>query len=262
MLKHSALLLIALSFGLTASLPTAWADHHEEGDGAAATEPTPDEVATAYLDELKAKIGKQAGPAAEATATKLVDMWKDEALSEDTKKPIPGYLQKIAGQKDEAAGAAGVTALAELGPDHATKTITKILGKALKAKEPSKPLYKACLAALGTMADPGKSATKTLVDLLKYKDYDVINAAAHALAGYEKSPGKLRRDLLEDVIKLNEGTFTASKGSDNNAKTKWNVIQGGVMNAIRKLSKQNLRDPEEARKWFNDNKKDKKLWSD
>ncbi len=261
--SSAAVFAMACVLGLFSAAPPVLADHHEADEPVMTAEEKANADAADYLKNLKKKLSKMPGVTAIATATKLGTMWNDEKLTEDTKSPIPGYLQKIASNKDNKAKVAGIKTLAMLGPEHATKTITKQLGKALKSKKPAKAVWKACLTALGSMADPGKTAVKTVSDLLKYKDYDVINAAAHAIAGYENAPGKLRKQLFEDVIKQSEGTYSGFKANDNNLKTKWNVIGGGVMKALKRLSgKKNLTDPTAARAYLNDTKKDRKAWAD
>lgn len=222
--------------------------------------PTKDEIAEEYLDSIKKEVGKQDEGPARATATKLVEMWNDAELGEDVKEDIPGYLEKIAGSKDEMAAVAGIEGLQAVGGDDAAKALSKILQKALKAKEPSVQLYSACLKALGAVASEDSKVVKELVKLLKHKDYDVVGKTASALAGYKDRDGKLRKELLEECIKQSEGVYNAAQNNDQNMKRKWNIIQSGIMAALNALSGQSFENPAAARSWYNDHKKDRDLW--
>ena len=229
----------------------------QDGDEA----PTKDEIAEEFLDVVKKELGKQTEASARATVDRLLEIWKDAEVSEDVKKVVPDYLEEIADSKVEAACVAGIEGLAAVGGDDAAKSLVKILQKAIKEKEPPVQVYSASLKALGEIASHDKGVVKELKDLLKYKDFDVVGKAAQALAGYKDAPGKLRKDLLEEVIKQSEGTFNSSNNNDANAMRKWNIIRGGIMTALNALSGQSFADPSQARAWFNDHKKDRDLWN-
>ena len=272
--RSLALLLVALAlvaWGETAvgrvrpELRTAAAEEPAgeptaEDEAAAEARKAATEKAEADLAKIAKGLSKMAPNAVAGTAMRLVRIWKDEQVDKEAKDPIPKLLRKIASSRDEVAARAGVNTLAQLGPEHATKTIVKVLDRTLKAKEPSKMVYKACLMSLGRLADPSKTAVKTLVDLLKYKDADVVNGAAMALAGYGNAEGSLRKHLFEEVVKQSEGVFSGSRKGDANQQRRWGVIRGGVLQALHRLSGTKQQDPEQARRWFNDHKKDREVW--
>ncbi len=222
--------------------------------------PTKDEVTKEYLAGIKKQVGKQEEGPARATATKLVEIWNDAEISEGAKKNVPAFLAKIAASKDEMAAVAGIEALREVGGDDSAKALSKVLQKALKAKEPSVQLYSACLKALGVIASEDGKIIKELTKLLKNKDYDVVGKTASALAGYTGAPGKLRKELLEECIKQSEGVYNAAQQNDTNMKRKWNIIQSGMMKALNALSGQAFENPSAARSWYNDHKKDRNVW--
>jgi len=251
-MRHLILSLVALVL-----LPPAAALAAPQDD---ATEPTKDDVAKQYMDEVKKDLGKQEEGPARAAATKLLEIWNDADVSEDVKKAVPGCLEKIADSKDEMAAVAGIEGLGAIGGDDAAKGLMDVLQKALKAKEPSVQLYSACLKSLGQVASEDAKVVKELTKLLKHKDYDVVLKAANALAGYKERSGKLRKELLEEVIKQSEGVYNAAQNNDTNMKRKWNIIQSGIMSALNALSGQSFENPAEARSWYNDNKKDRDLW--
>jgi hypothetical protein len=222
--------------------------------------PTKDEAAAAYLSEIAKEAGKQEEMPAKAAATKIVEIWNDAEVSEATKKGIPSLLEKIGFTKGDMSAVAGIDGLAAIKGDAAATSLMKILTKELKAKEPSVQIYSACFKGLGEVASEDGKVVKELVKLLKHKDYDVVGKAASALAGYAEASGKLRKELLEEVIKQSEGVYNAAQNNDQNMKRKWNLVQNGVMSALKALSGQSFSNPADARAWYNDNKKDRDLW--
>lgn len=212
-----------------------------------------------YLKELPPLMAKQNEMEAKASIEKLKGYWKDAEIPAETKKAIPGLIARYTKDLDKVALlVAGIDALAELGPDEGAKPILEVLNRGLKAKEPSVDVYGAALRGLKRLADPSKGTVGTLIDLLKHRENEVISKAADAIAGYKDAPGKVRKELLEELIKSTEGVFANSKNSSNtNDVRKWNMINFNVMQALRALSGQQFKDPAEARAWFNEHKKDK-----
>ena len=176
----------------------------------------------------------------------------DQALAENR-------LILLLAQKDGKSMVASIAieALGGLGPAGGPP-LMDLLDRALKAKEPSAETYGNCLRAIKKAADPRPATVKGLLELLKYKLDDVVAKAADAISGYKDAPGKVRREMLEEVIKQSEGVFSSSKDAKNgSAVTKWRIIQGSVLSALNALSGQQFADPSAARAWFNDHKKDK-----
>ena len=169
-------------------------------------------------------------------------------------------MVKIASSKTDMAAIAGIEGLRDIGGDASAKAILKVLDKTLKAKEPSVQVYSACLKSVGVIASEDGKVVKALSKLLKNKLYDVTGKAAQAMAGYKDASGKLRKELLEEVIKSSEGVYNAAQANDQNSKRKWNIIQNGIMKALKALSGQTFKNPAEARGWYNDNKKNRALW--
>ncbi len=246
---------ILFAFALLLAVPfAALAQETEEG-------PSPEDVeATRYIESVEKLIGKQGEGAARATATKLAEIFLNEKVTEGIKKPIPKWLGSMAANKNEMVAVAGIENLTKLGPEYASKVLMKVLLKSLKAKEPSVQKYSACLKSFKSMADTDAKIMKDLVKLLKNKDHDVVGKTAAALSGYNKAPGKIRKQLLEECIKQSEGVYNAAQNNDQNAKRKWNIVSSGIMSALNSLSRVKFKNPGEARSWYNDNKKNKAVW--
>lgn len=223
--------------------------------------PTRNDEAVKLLEDVKARATKHDEAEAKAAVAKLVEYWKDKDVLPETKKLIPDAIERYARQDRVAVSVPAIDALGELSPEEGAKSIRAVLEREIKAKQPSLDVYGACLRGLKKLADPSKGTTELLVDLLKRKESDIVSKAADAISGYKDAPGKVRRDLLEEVLKTGESAFQAAQsGKDSAATAKWSTIQNGVMAALRSLSGQNFSDPVAARKWFNDHKKDAKIW--
>ena len=220
--------------------------------------PSKDAAAVQYLKDLKAQLSKIADNDAKVAIKKMVEMWKDKELTEDTKKPIPDLLEHFGKDDKSLVAIEAIPALAELGPAEGAQPVLRILDRALKAKDPSVDIYGSCLSALKRLADTKASTVKQLTDLLKSKYDDVVSKAADAIGGYKDAPGKVRKELLEELIKSTEGTSAQAADPKNSGQVrKWNIIQTNVMAALKALSGQQFKDVAEARKWFNAHKKDK-----
>lgn len=256
-------ILLALVLGLvpTVAAPAvAQEGKPPAGDGATA-QPTKDDEAKAAAEKAKAEMAKQDEAAARDSVAKLVEFGKDKDVTPETKKVLADVLERYAHLDRVAVAVPAIDGLAELPPEIGARGLRDVLEKALKAKQPTVDVYGACLRGLKKLADPSKATTDLLSDLLKRKENDVIAKAADAISGYKDAPGKVRKELLEEVLKTGESAFQAAQsGKDSAATAKWNTIQAGVMAALRSLSGQNFADPPAARKWFNDHKKDPKIW--
>ena len=217
-----------------------------------------DAAAAQYLKDLKGQLAKMADADAKAAIKKLVEIWKDKDVTEETKKAVPDLLEHFG--KDEKALVAidAIDGLGEIGAAEGSPPVLRILDRSLKGKDPSVDIYGSCLRAMKKLADTKASTIKALTDLLKNKYDDVVGKAADAMAGYKDAPGKVRRDLLEELIKSTEGTAAQAKDPKNSGQVrKWNIIQTNVMAALKALSGQGFKDVAEARQWFNAHKKDK-----
>ncbi len=239
-----------------AAASAAWA---APDGGAAPPAAGKDAAAAEFIKEVQAKFGKQSDQEEKDAVKKLVEFWKDKDVSEATKKPTPDVLGRYAREEKTAVATDAIDALGELGVVGA-QPVLEALDKTLKAKDPSVDVYKHAFDALKKIADPKPTTTKALVDYLKFKTDEVVGKAAEAMGGYKSAPGKVRKMLFEEILKQTEGVASGAKSAKNAAQVhKWQVIGGAVVGSLNALSGQSLKDPEEARKWFNDHKGDK-MW--
>jgi hypothetical protein len=261
-MKRALTLVLALSV-LSAAPAAARAGQDPPPQNPPAAEVTPDQKAAAYIKETRAAQARHNEVEAKAAIAELVKIQKDEKVTPETKKGVEELLVKYAGEKITAVAVAAVDAFAELPPEPGAKNAMEAVSRALKAKEPVQDVVTAGFRVVKKHADPGKAVVGELVDLLKHKDDAIVAKAIDAMSGYKAAPGKVRRDMFEELLKQTEGVFNNStKADDANAKRKWNIIGSAVNSALSALSGQNLADPAAARKWYNDHKKPSdKAWS-
>lgn len=252
---------LAAALALAASAGIAAA-----GDGAGQPNPPgsqpaadKDAAAAEYVKEVQAKLSKYSDQEAKDSIKKLVAIWKDTAVSEATKKPVPDLVAKYAREEKMSVATDAIDAFGEFGSAGAALAC-ETLERTLKAKDPSADVYKHCFETLKKLADTKPATIKTLQECLKFKIDEVVGKAADAMTGYKSAPGKVRKELFEELLKQTEGVFAASKSAKNSAQVhKWQVIGGSAVAALNALSGQQFADPEAARAWFNKNKGDK-MW--
>ena len=250
---------------LLAAAPAALADgagtppaNPPAGTPPAADQAGKDASAAQYLKDLKAQLAKIADADAKAAIKKLVEIWKDKDVTEETKKPVPDLLEHFGKEDKSNVATDAVDALGEIGAAEGAAPVLRILDKALKGKDPSVEVYTSCLKSMKRLADTKPSTMKALSDLLKSKYEDVVSKAADAIGGYKDAPGKVRKEMLEELIKATEGTSAQAQDPKNSGQVrKWTIIQTNVMNALKALSGQQFKNVAEARQWFNAHKKDK-----
>lgn len=257
---HRTILTAVLCIGLGVA-GSASAEAQEKPPAPEAPAPTRDDEAKKFVAETVAKFAKQDEADARASVTKIAELLRDKDVQADTRKSLVDLLAKYGASDRTAVATAAIDVLGDQPAESAAKPLRDLLERSLKAKAPVADVYGACLRALKKLADTSKPTLDLLTDLLKRKEYEVIAKAADAIAGYKDAPGKVRRELMEEVIKLGESAYQAAQsGKDSAANAKWRTIQGGVMSALGALSGQSFPDPLAARAWFNDHKKDAKVW--
>lgn len=98
---------------------------------------------------------------------------------------------------------------------------------------------------------------KTLRDLLKDKDVEIIAAAAQALGYFDEAPLDERKDAFEDLLKA----LMSAKGNmdsdpqDLIARERYYAIAASIITTLGELTGHDERVPEEWQRWWNKNKK-------
>jgi hypothetical protein len=229
--------------------------------------PTHDPDAVKFMHNLQETIEKQTDADAIASIKQLVAYWKDPAVKDSTKAPMPGLVAWYARRKIPAVGTAGISGLADIGKGEGSKNLVIVLGDLLDRDPPTPQMTAAVFAALKRVADTDGTVIKTLLKLFNYKDDTIVAKAADTLGGYKDAKVELRKDLFEELLKTFEGLSSeahssAGKGTTPNksAINKWGVVGGSVLSAMGQLSHQQFADMPAARKWLNEHHRDPDAW--
>jgi HEAT repeat protein len=120
------------------------------------------------------------------------------------------------------------------------------------------------LRSLGHHKDPG--TVKTLTDYLVNSEPIVVAGAADALGNFGEQPEKVRKPVVEELVKNYASYHSAASNAQASnkekgvAKDRLNVVEKPFLDALKKLTSQEFTDAPAAQKWFNDNKS--KKWPD
>jgi hypothetical protein len=236
-----------------------------EGEKKAPEPPKPEDV-KAYVKEFTETVRKMTDEDAIARVEQLRAWYANAGTADESRKEILGAMKTVADVRGkEALLEAACKALGDFG-DKGVGLLRYIVDRGLGQKVPPQGIVRAGIASMGKIASLAPADVKFLTDLLKKED-EFIGDAARALSGYDKAPGALRRDIVEELVKMSEGVFSKQNGSDQPAKRKWNIWGSEVVEAMQKVSHASKpKNPEEFRKWLNDKGegggKNPKTWMD
>ena len=147
---------------------------------------------------------------------------------------------------------AAAVALGTMGPE-SVKDLSKWVGHKNFTKDLQ--TQRELILALGKTKD--EDAVDTLVDLLSNHEQKTQAAAAEALTQFADIEQKERKVIFKKVL---DQITSAKVDIDNDvtdpiARDRYDTIAGPMLDALRVLSGQEIRDPLEFRTWWNKNKK-------
>lgn len=149
-------------------------------------------------------------------------------------------------------------AFGQMGPHGA-----EYLWKVFKDKRFKKDLEMQCLVVEQVGSTRDYEQWEDLVDLLDHHQDQIIASAAKALTHYRAAPGKVRLEVVSKLVNFLNSYYNASTNpEDTTARQRYRLASRPMLDALSELTGQTFRDPLQWRKWFNDNKKDRDLWSD
>ena len=225
------------------------------------------EEVKSFIENYESTLAKMTEEDAIAGLGRMKSWYVAKDMPEEAKKLIfkcfGNKVIKVRGK--EAYLEAAAKAMGEMGDEEMVPLLQYVVDSAMKPKVPIFAVTRAGLMAMGKIASPKATNVKFITDLLRGKD-EFIADAARALAGYEKAPGTLRRDLVEELLKMSSGVFSSSEANDSNAKKRWNTWGSDVLEAIEKLSRVKKANPTEYGVWFRNKDpgggKHPKTWED
>jgi hypothetical protein len=218
-----------------------------------------DDRVTSLSEHVKKKADDQACVVIDGLAQAFATM-----SDEDKKKAVAAIEKCLTARRedgDDKLFEAAVAAFANLGDLGQKATV-----KALKSQnvEKRRGVLASALRSLGFHKDAAN--VKTLVDYLVHNEPIVVAGAAEALGNYAEQPEKVRKPIVEELVK-NYASFAsaASNAQASNkekgvAKDRLNTVEKPFLDALKKLTGQELKDAPAWQKWFNDNKSRK--WPD
>jgi hypothetical protein len=140
--------------------------------------------------------------------------------------------------------------------DLGEKATARALGSPTVAKR--KGVLSGALRSLGSHKNPAN--TKTISDMLKNSEPLVVAGASDGLAFYADQPEKVRRPIVEELVKA-YATFGAAAVNaqqdnklKNRAKDNLKIVEGPLRESLKKMTNQDFKDYAAAQKWYNDNK--------
>ncbi|MAW60252.1 MAG: hypothetical protein CMJ94_05380 [Planctomycetes bacterium] len=155
---------------------------------------------------------------------------------------------------------AAVFSFGQMGP-HGAKHLWKVYGdKRFKDRE-EVGFRGTCIEQIGMTKDWDQ--WEDLVDLLDHHEDVIIAASATALKNYRGAPGKVRLEVCAKLVNfLNSYYNAASNPEDTTARQRYRMVGRPMSDALSEMTGQTFQDPLDWRKWYNDNKKNKEIWSD
>jgi hypothetical protein len=143
------------------------------------------------------------------------------------------------------------------------KALIEPLGERVEHKDLRRDvdLHKRIAHALGVIADP--AAIPVLTTLVQSPDAHVVAAAADALVGLAEAKTDQKREVVQRLVDLYESTWNLMNSvrpedrvEAKIAHDKWEIFSKSVRQALQALSRQQLSQPRDWRRWWNDHKKD------
>ncbi|MBI1848862.1 MAG: HEAT repeat domain-containing protein [Planctomycetes bacterium] len=247
-------LLAAILAGSPAFAQSAPATPKDQGGKPAADSPEKTRLETSLTAAETALKDKDADGATKALID-LGDIYKNVKLEDKDKKRIVESVGKFLRSSEAKVQKSGAEALGNMGSDGAKYLKAALGDKDLKEND-RKEVRLAVVESLGRTKDPSES--KTLLNLLKDKDSDVIAAAARGLGHYNDAKEGVRKDIAKEMINILDSAYNGANDPKNTtAIKKFDVIRDPMMTALNSITGHTVNNAGEWRKWYNDNKNNK-----
>lgn len=214
----------------------------------------------ARLEGIKDDIELQQGDAKKlAEDLKALNKEQDE-LADAVYACFVHPKRKEITQPNLAMWQAGAYALGQMGERGAVRLWQIFEDK--KFKKDAKDFLGLVLEQVGC-TDHWESA-EALTDLLDHHEYLYIAKAADALAMFNDAPGKVRRDVVEKMVKLyaQYSEDAESDQQDQEKQEKFRKTSGSMAKALEALTGTQQRTPTDWNTWFNNHKTDKDVWGE
>jgi hypothetical protein len=212
-----------------------------------------DERVTGLADLVKTKKDDNAVTVIEGLGASFASFTED-----DKKKAVAAVekcLNAVRADNDDKLYDAAVKTFANMG-ELGEKATLKAMGSPTVAKR--KSVLAASLRSLGFHKNVAN--VKAIQDMLKNSEPLVVAGASDALANYAAEPEKVRRPIVEELVKIyaQYGSAASNASQDNKlknrAKDNLAVVESSLQDSLKKMTGQDFKDYAAAQKWLNDNK--------
>jgi hypothetical protein len=212
------------------------------------------------LERLKGHAGKRGKE--DQQAIEIIDELTQEfeqsglkdraAIAKGIGATLKQKRQEKDGVRDNKLYLAAATALGLMGPE-SVKPLTGWIGHKTHRKD--LPLQRILILSLGKTKV--EKSVDTLIKLLSNKDATVQAATAEALANYDGSDYKVRKDIFKEVLQALMGVHNRVKADVNDriAQERYDVIAAPMITTLQVLSGHDERQPDSWQRWWNKNKK-------
>jgi hypothetical protein len=231
------------------------------GDQGGAPAASRDEEAIAFIVNLDNAKFKMSDADSIASIKRLAGIWKDAAVSKNTKSKVPGLLHWFATKKGPEAVLAAINALATMGAGAGTQKLVSLLDGLMQRKDPPADQVAAVFAGLRNAADVDPAVTRAVMKVFVEKDAATAAKAADVLGAYAGAAADVKQRLFEEMLRNCESlAANAAKPDNKPAADKWALLAPPALGALGGLSKQSFSDVAAARKWFNDKGREISAW--
>jgi hypothetical protein len=238
----------------------------EEEEGKSKLDPVP----TAPVDPVKVISDLTLANAAEDVprideAAKEALRWgqagaKDEAQAETMAKELTLSIKAAKGNWGTLDVI--VKALGELRTKEGAKALKKLAFQKKAKDEQHEKLQATAIVALGKLADPREVAG--FEEVAKHDSKLVAKAAYEALGCYGTAKAKVRKEVVELLMKRMDMEYPASKdgkAASAEKQERWTDVSPAIVSALKALCRDNtINDIDNWREWWKENKK--KPWKD
>ena len=224
--------------------------------------PAQSEAADEAMDGLKKAFKEKYPDDQIAFAGKFVECWGD--ADDKQRAAIQKLCKRGLKSKDRDVRVAFVESVSKQTGGKKDKWGTKstdLLAGILKQKSTEKDLdfMDKVVAGIGTLAN--KKGVGILTNLLKYKEYAIVAAAARALANYRDAPIKSKKLIFEEVNKIYGGLENSARDPRNaTARRRLGVVQSSMELCLDTITGKKIDGAMNYQRWWNNEGKKAKSW--
>lgn len=225
--------------------------------------PAQNEAADEAIDGLKTAFKEKIPSDIKLFLGKCVESW--EGADDKRKGAIQKLVKKGLANKEREVVVASIEAASKMKGGKKDKwgaKSTSLLAAMTKNKKVTKDLdlFDKVCRGIGALAN--KKGIPVLTKLLKYKDFEIVAAAAESLAGYKDYAVKDKKEMVSEILKMY--TSIANQARDRRnvvAQRRLAKIEKSMEMGLKTLTGQSIVGAANWQQWWNNTGKKAKSWS-